>query len=283
MKRVETVSALRDGVKTWRKEGDTIAFVPTMGNLHQGHLALVARAKKLASRVVVSIFVNPMQFPKGTDFERYPRTPAQDVEALQRAGVDLLFYPDSSEIYQGDASLTTRVEVPGLSDILCGAFRPGHFIGVTTVVAKLFNMVQPDIAVFGKKDYQQLLLIERMVADLALPVKVVAVETMRESSGLAMSSRNNYLTVEEKRRAASIYRVLSEIADRIREGDTCFENLCEYGVSTLQKSGFLVDYVDIRRRTDLSKALEGERQRGLVILVAAKMGETRLIDNLEIS
>ncbi len=281
MKQIETVNALRGCVSAWRKMDDTIAFVPTMGNLHQGHLALVKRAKKMASRVVVSIFVNPMQFPEGTDFERYPRTPVQDIEALQRAGIDALFFPDVSEIYQGDAALTTRVEVPGLSDILCGAFRPGHFVGVTTVVAKLFNMVQPDVAVFGKKDYQQLLLIKRMVADLALPIKVIGVETMRESSGLAMSSRNNYLTVEEKHRAALIYRVLSEIADSVRKGDTCFENLCEYGVGKLQKNGFSVDYVEIRRRSDLGKALEG--QEGLVVLIAAKMGDTRLIDNLEIS
>jgi pantoate--beta-alanine ligase len=281
MKKIETVSELRNIISAWRRAGETIAFVPTMGNLHPGHLQLVKQAKVSASRVVVSIFVNPMQFGEGEDFANYPRTLEQDSEALQAEGVDVLFAPPVSEIYNRELTQTTRVEVPKLSDILCGAFRPHHFVGVTTVVAKLFNMVQPDVAVFGKKDYQQLFLITRMVEDLAMPIKIVGIETMREANGLAMSSRNNYLSAEQKQQAAEVYRTLITMADRIRQGEQDFESLSQFGIKNLQEKGFQPDYVEIRRGEDLGKAQSGDKP--LVILIAARLGNARLIDNLEVA
>jgi len=280
MEQVKAVSELRRCIAAWRNDGETIAFVPTMGNLHQGHLALVEQAKKIATRVVVSIFVNPMQFSKGGDFDCYPRTLAQDSDALEKCGVDILFSPKTSEMYPTGSGKTTRVEVPGVSDILCGAHRAGHFIGVATVVTKFFNMVQPDIAVFGKKDYQQLHIIKRMIADLAMPIKILGVDTLRESSGLAMSSRNSYLTPKEKQHAALIYQLLLDIAEKIRNGDEDHENLSLYGMKKLKESGFSPDYVEIRRRDNLEKT--GQGQTNLVILIAAQLGKARLIDNLEI-
>lgn len=280
MKTLHTTSELRALLASWRRAGERIAFVPTMGNLHQGHLQLVKRAKQTADRVVASIFVNPMQFGQGEDFEKYPRTLEQDSSALMSEGVDVLFAPATSEIYGRDLATTTRVEVPALSNILCGEFRAGHFVGVTTVVAKLFNIVQPDVAVFGKKDYQQLFLIKRMVADLAFPIDIVGVETLREANGLAMSSRNGYLSADEKERAAEIYRTLTMLADKLKQGATNFQSLSQLAMKNLQEKGFEPDYVDIRRCEDLAPATS--LYEPLVLLVAARLGPARLIDNLEV-
>ena len=280
MEQIASLSHLRTVIAAWRKAGETIAFVATMGNLHQGHFTLVKEAKRKASKVVVSIFVNPMQFGEGEDFESYPRTLQQDGDALNELGVDLLFTPEVSDVYHRDMSTTTRVEVPGLSNILCGKHRPGHFVGVTTVVAKLFSMVQPDIAVFGKKDYQQLFLIKRMVEDLAMPIDVVGIDTIREPSGLAMSSRNGYLSSAEKEAATELYQSLTNIAEQVRQGSKAYISLCQNEVKTLQSKGFLVDYMEVRRQDDLARP-SGEDAK-LVVLVAAHLGNARLIDNLEI-
>ena len=281
MDHVESISALRKQLATWRQAGERIAFVPTMGNLHAGHLQLVKKAKASAQKTVVSIFVNPMQFGEGEDFGNYPRTLEQDRVSLMQEGVDLLFVPPVEEIYAQNLEQTTRVEVPGLSDILCGSHRPGHFVGVTTVVVKLFNMVQPDIAVFGKKDYQQLFLIKRMVEDLAMPIEIIGVETMREPSGLAMSSRNGYLTNEEQERAAGLYASLCHIAAQIKDGEANFKHLQQQAVIQLKEHGFAPDYVEIRKREDLSVPTVHNDQP-LVVLAAAQLGAARLIDNLEI-
>ncbi len=209
MERIESLRDLRERVTAWRSAGARLAFVPTMGNLHAGHLTLVREARALADMVVASIFVNPLQFGAGEDLDAYPRTLEDDRRLLAGEGCDLLFTPRVDEVYPRGQAAQTRVEVPGLSDILCGARRPGHFVGVSTVVCKLFNMVQPNLALFGEKDFQQLLVIRRMVEDLAMPVEIVGVPTVRESDGLAMSSRNGYLTAEERARAPVLYRVLT--------------------------------------------------------------------------
>lgn len=280
MKQIESIAPLRETIAVWRRAGEKIAFVPTMGNLHEGHLALVKKAQVQAQRVVVSVFVNPMQFSAGEDFDKYPRTLEQDSEALQEIGVDLLFVPTAAEIYNQDLAYTTRVEVPLLSDILCGASRPGHFVGVTTIVAKLFNIVQPDIAVFGKKDYQQLFLIRRMVRDLAIPIEILGVETAREESGLAVSSRNGYLSTSEKEQAAQLYQVMCQMAEQIQIGNADFKRLQDEAITELKQHGFEPDYVEIRHCEDLSVAQAADSN--LVILLAAKLGTTRLIDNLEV-
>ena len=277
MKQVESVSELRSAVA---ESSGVIAFVPTMGNLHQGHLALVREARKMADFVVVSIFVNPMQFSGGEDLDSYPRTMQRDRELLEAEGTDLLFAPDVTEIYPEDMPSHTKVEVPLISDVLCGASRPGHFTGVATVVCKLFNMVQPDIAVFGKKDYQQLMVIRRMVKDLDMPLRVVGLDTVREPDGLAMSSRNGYLSEQERELAPVIYRTLVSVADALKEDQTGFTELENSARETIADAGLRPDYFSIRRASDLSTPAEGEQQ--LVILAAAYLGKARLIDNLEI-
>jgi pantoate--beta-alanine ligase len=276
---VNTVCELRKEVKTWRSAGESIAFVPTMGNLHAGHLHLVNTAKKKADRVVVSIFVNPTQFGAGEDFETYPRTEQEDQEKLQAEGADLLFLPSVAEIYAPDAS--TAVTVTGLSDFYCGASRPGHFSGVTTVVCKLFNMVQPDIALFGLKDFQQLTVIKTMVRDLNIQVEIVGVETVRELSGLAMSSRNGYLTDAEKQVAPKLYHSLCVARDAILTGNPAYADLEQQALQLLQQAGFQPDYFSVSRSSDLKKADTNDVD--LVILVAAKLGKTRLIDNIYFS
>lgn len=273
-----TQDELRASVGTWRKGGERIAFVPTMGNLHAGHLKLMAEARRRADRLVVSIFVNPMQFGEGEDFDAYPRTLEEDRSKLIAAGVDLLFTPPVSVIYPSGSQRQTRVEVPGLSDILCGASRPKHFVGVATIVCKLFNMVQPDLAVFGEKDYQQLMVIRRMVADLAIPVEIVGSSTVREDDGLAMSSRNGYLTAEQRSRAPLLYRTLQGTAEAIRAGQRDYVSLEAAAVKSLGEAGFRPDYYAIRRAEDLEPP--GEPEESLVILAAAHLGTTRLIDNL---
>jgi pantoate--beta-alanine ligase len=274
------VNGLRAQVDTWRRGGN-VAFVPTMGNLHDGHLSLVRAARPLADRVVVSIFVNPLQFGAGEDFENYPRTLESDSAMLEGEGTDLLFAPPVALMYPKPQDQQTRVEVPGLSGLLCGASRPGHFVGVATVVCKLFNMVQPDVALFGKKDFQQLMVIQRMVEDLAMPVRIVGVDTRREPDGLAMSSRNAYLTPEERATAPVLYRVLSGVAEKLSAGSSDYAGLQAQTVAELDDHGFKVDYVSIRRAGDLREPSSDEGE--LVVLAAAYLGRARLIDNIEIS
>jgi len=280
MKTVHTVADLRALVGAWRANGERIAFVPTMGNLHAGHLHLVAEAKTLAERVVASIFVNPAQFGAGEDFSAYPRTPEEDAERLLQGGTDLLFRPEVTEVYPGDLATMTYVEVPHLSDDLCGHYRPGHFRGVATVVCKLFNMVQPDVALFGEKDFQQLAVIRRMVADLNMPIEIVGVPTVRENSGLAMSSRNGYLTETERTQAALIFKTLQLAAGELKAGERDFAELESRYTQQLREARFSPDYFAIRRPADLMPPRPDDRE--FVILVAARLGRARLIDNLSV-
>jgi pantoate--beta-alanine ligase len=277
---VSDLDELRARVDAWRRGGN-VAFVPTMGNLHAGHLSLVSKARELADRVVVSIFVNPLQFGEGEDFDNYPRTLEADSRMLEDEGTDLLFAPPVAVMYPRPQEQQTRVEVPILSNLLCGACRPGHFVGVATVVCKLFNMVQPDVALFGKKDYQQLMVIRRMVEDLAMPVRVIGVETMREADGLAMSSRNGYLSAQERAIAPVLHRVLSGLTEKLREGSDDYAGLQAQVVRELDENGLKTDYVAIRRSADLLEPEPGEKE--LVVLAAAYLGKARLIDNLEVS
>ncbi|MBI3344007.1 MAG: pantoate--beta-alanine ligase [Gammaproteobacteria bacterium] len=282
MQTVKTISALRAELAPWRVKGERIAFVPTMGNLHAGHLKLVEIAKKQAKRVVVSIFVNPLQFGQKEDFASYSRTFEEDSSILSENSVDVLFAPEPEEIYPESLATLTRVEVPGLSDILCGASRPGHFRGVAMVVNKLFNIVQPDLAVFGEKDYQQLLIIRRMVKDLAMPVEIVGVPTVREPDGLALSSRNGYLSAEERRQAPQLYQALCAVRYQLMKGKGCdLAAAEEVGLVWLRNAGLRPDYLSVRRAQDLGPA--GADDRNVVILAAAWLGTTRLIDNLQVT
>jgi pantoate--beta-alanine ligase len=281
MEIVATAAELRARVRAWRARPEHIAFVPTMGNLHAGHLKLVRHARGLAGRVVVSIFVNPMQFGPGEDYDVYPRTLEADSAALAQADADLVFAPAVTEIYPGDTQDTTRVVVPVLSEILCGAFRPGFFTGVATVVTRLFNLVQPDVAVFGEKDYQQLILIRRMARELCMPVKIEGVATEREPDGLAMSSRNGYLTPDERATAPLLYRTLGEVKSAVERGAGTYPALEGAAMRTLAGAGFRPEYVSIRRAADLAEPGTGER--ALRVLAAAWLGGARLIDNLEIT
>jgi pantoate--beta-alanine ligase len=265
----------------WRSEGETIAFVPTMGNLHAGHLHLVDTAKSRADRVVVSIFVNPTQFGPGEDLATYPRTPEQDIARLRGHQADLLYLPEADDVYPDAGQPSTFVEVPGLSDLLCGRFRPGHFRGVATVVCKLLNRVRPDLALFGEKDYQQLAIIRKMVRDLDMPVAILGVQTVREPDGLALSSRNGYLGVAERERAALIYRTLSRAAEAVRAGGRDYPRIEREAAAALEAGGFSIDYVSIRRQQDL--AAPSPADDALVILAAARLGRTRLIDNILLS
>ncbi|MCW8852854.1 MAG: pantoate--beta-alanine ligase [Gammaproteobacteria bacterium] len=280
----QQIEQLRTIVGGWRRSGETIAFVPTMGNLHQGHLTLVEIAQEKASRVVVSIYVNPLQFSPDEDFDSYPRTLEADLDKLRAMDVDLVFTPDDSMIYPSGESRSTFVEVPGLSHIIEGEFRPGFFRGVATVVLKLFNMVQPDLAVFGEKDFQQLLVIRQMVADLDLPIEIIGAEIKREADGLAMSSRNSYLGPAERQNS----RVLSESLQQLRldiEQGISIEQAEKNCSETLKSNGFVVDYVTLRETEGLKKVSEEQLISGrkLIVLAAAKLGSTRLIDNLKFS
>jgi len=274
---LQRVDQLRQQVAGWRRDGQRIALVPTMGNLHVGHLKLVERARQLADRVVATIFVNPMQFGQGEDFDSYPRTLEEDSRKLEEYATDLLFAPTVSEVYRRAQAEQTIVEVPGLSAILCGQSRPGHFAGVATVVCKLFNMAQPDVAVFGEKDFQQLMVIRRMVEDLQIPVEIEGMETVREADGLAMSSRNGYLTSEQRARAPVVYRLLSQTAEALQAGDRDFHALEKTACSGLESAGLRPDYFQIRRAEDLLSP--GSEEKEFVILVAAYLGGARLIDN----
>ncbi len=280
MELVHALADLRAALAGWRGAGASVALVPTMGNLHEGHLRLVDRASEAGDRVVVSVFVNPTQFGPGEDFARYPRTLEADCAALRERAADLVFAPTVEEVYPEGSEEATHVEVPGLSDDLCGAFRPGHFRGVATVVTKFFNMVQPDVAVFGTKDYQQLLVIRRLVRDLRLAVSIEAVETVREADGLAMSSRNAYLSPEDRARAPLIHSTLHATAERLRAGERDFAALQSAGLQRLRAAGMEPDYLAVRRASDLGEPTATDRD--LVILAAARLSGARLIDNLPV-
>ena len=275
MQIIKTIEELRN----WRKTVGTVAFVPTMGNLHAGHLALVNVAKQHADTVVVSIFVNPLQFGQGEDFAAYPRTLQADAEKLEQAGVAVLFAPDDKTLYPNTVQ-SFNVEPSALQNELEGKFRPGHFRGVATVVLKLFNIVEPQIACFGKKDFQQLVVIQQMVAELNVNIKIIPVDTGRAEDGLALSSRNGYLTDNERQQAPQLYAVLCEMKNELQQGRRDFSQLEQSAAAKLNAQGWQTDYVEIRRRADLSHARPDDKQ--LIILVAAKLGKPRLIDNLEV-
>lgn len=275
---MDIIRTIRE-MRTWRKTAGTVAFVPTMGNLHEGHLALVREAKKRADSVAVSIFVNRLQFGQGEDFDRYPRTLQEDAAKLEGEGVSVLFAPDERELYPRVAQ-RYNIEPPHLQNELCGRFRPGHFRGVATVVAKLFNIVQPDFACFGKKDYQQLAVIKGLVEDLDFPVQIVPVDTGRAADGLALSSRNRYLSEAERAQAPRLYRELQNIAAELRGGNLAYAELEAAALRNLQQAGWTTDYVEIRRADTLETAHAGDKH--LVVLAAARLGATRLIDNVEI-
>jgi pantoate--beta-alanine ligase len=278
MNTVKSVRELRAAVAQARAEGKQIAFVPTMGNLHAGHGALVEKAAQRADFVVASIFVNPLQFGPSEDLDKYPRTLVADQEKLVEAGCHLLFTPDVEEMYPHGMEGQTRVSVPGVSEGLYGASRPGHFEGVATVVSKLFNMVQPDLAIFGQKDFQQLAVIRTLVRDLNMPIQIIGEPTVRAEDGLALSSRNGYLNAEQREAAPVLYRSLQDMATAIRAGERNYSKL----VATVQQqhdaAGFRPDYLEVRESNNLRPATADDQQ--LVILVAAYIGNTRLIDNL---
>ncbi len=274
-----TIAALRERLAPWRRAGERIALVPTMGNLHAGHLQLVEAGRERADRVVVSVFVNPTQFGEDEDYASYPRTLEEDVRKLRGRSADLLFSPQPAEVYPEDAK--TVVEVREMNKMLCGQFRPVHFNGVTTVVCKLLNMVQPDVALFGEKDFQQLVVIRRMVADINIPVEIVGVPTVREADGLAMSSRNDYLSASERRIAPSLYQSLCAAKKVIEAGSLDFRQIEQAQLAVLRQAGFSPDYFSIRRCSDLLPA--ADQDGGLVILAAARLGKARLIDNVQLT
>ena len=283
MQLIHEISALQEQIRAWRKSGETIAFVPTMGNLHGGHFALVKRAQVLGSKVVVSIFINPAQFNRPEDLAAYPKTLDADCTHLNRIGTDLVFAP-SAEMMYPTGQLRTKVEAPGISDVLEGEKRPGHFTGVATIVAKLFNIVQPDVAVFGEKDFQQLLVVRQMVRDLDIPVKIEGVTAVREDDGLAMSSRNGYLTNEERLRAPFLHETLQEAAAHLlRLGSQNSEDylpIQQIMMGRLAENGFRPEYFEVRRSNDLQLPQAGDEN--LVILVSAWLGKARLIDNVQV-
>ena len=274
---IETLPLLRQQIRRLRMEGKRVALVPTMGNLHDGHMKLVDEAKARADVVVVSIFVNPMQFDRPEDLARYPRTLQEDCEKLNKRKVDLVFAHSVKEIYPNGTETHTYVDVPGLSTMLEGASRPGHFRGVSTIVSKLFNLVQPDIACFGEKDFQQLALIRKMVADMGFDIEIVGVPIMRAKDGLALSSRNGYLTAEQRKIAPGLYKVLSSIADKLQAGERDLDEIITIAGQELNEKGFRADDIQIR---DADTLLEvSETSKRAVILVAAWLGDARLIDN----
>ena len=277
MQIARTPEELRIHVAEARRAGRAVGFVPTMGNLHDGHYSLVRIARKRAGFVVASVFVNPTQFGPNEDFARYPRTPDADAEGLARHGCDVLFLPSVETIYPFGAQASVNIHVPVVTETLEGAIRPGHFDGVATVVAKLFNLVQPDVAVFGQKDYQQLLVIRRMVRDLAFPIDIVAAPIAREANGLAMSSRNQYLDAPARERAGAIHATLDAMRDGVRAG-TSFADIEAAARAALERAGLVPDYAVLRKADDLGAPEPGQRDR-LVALIAARSGTTRLIDN----
>ncbi|HIF50100.1 MAG TPA: pantoate--beta-alanine ligase [Thiotrichaceae bacterium] len=276
MEQIRSIRSLREQLVSVRRSGKKIALVPTMGNLHEGHLSLVKQVQKCADYVVVSIFVNPTQFVEGEDFGNYPRTLESDLIKLENLNVDLVFMPDGNEIYPEGNNVIAEVTVSELESIYCGEFRPGHFKGVATVVTKLFNIVQPDLAIFGKKDYQQLLVIRSLVENLNLPIEIMGSATMREEDGLAMSSRNQYLTESERQQAPILYKCISEMASAIKNGESDYEKLEKAAVSSLKKAGFKPEYLSICD----SETLKVAKNQKIVIIAAAWLGKARLIDNI---
>ena len=281
MKTYSTIKSLRTALSVDRQQRKTVAFVPTMGNLHEGHLQLVRKAKQLADVVVVSIFVNPLQFGANEDLDAYPRTLSADKQKLFAEGVQYLFHPGVDEIYPEGMSAHTKVDVPELSETLCGASRPGHFVGVCTVVNKLLNIVQPDHAVFGKKDFQQLSIITKMVNDLCMPINVVGVETARATDGLALSSRNGYLSKAERSVAPTLHKILRQTREAIACGYDSYRDLESHAREKLSTAGFVPDYYSICDASTLREVTHATEQ--VVILVAAKLGKTRLIDNVTLN
>jgi len=281
MRTVHSLKELRTILRGYRRHGKTIGLVPTMGNLHEGHISLVRKAAEAADVVVTSIFVNPMQFGAGEDLDTYPRTLTEDQEQLEAAGNTLVFAPGVEEVYPEGLAMQTQVVVPEVSDGHCGASRPGHFEGVATVVTMLLNMVQPDVAVFGEKDFQQLAVIRKLVRDLMLPVEVVGAPTIREDDGLAKSSRNGYLTASERKIAPVVYQTLQATARELNGGRSDFQALEEEARNRLAESGLRPDYFNIVNSQTLKPA--GTEDTGITLLVAAFLGTTRLIDNLSVS
>ncbi|GAA3897283.1 pantoate--beta-alanine ligase [Gibbsiella dentisursi] len=277
---IETLPMLRQHVRRWRLEGKRIALVPTMGNLHEGHMTLVDEARARGDVVVVSIFVNPMQFDRPDDLARYPRTLQEDCEKLTRRGVDLVFSPAPAEVYPQGPDSQTYVDVPMISTMLEGASRPGHFRGVTTIVSKLFNLVQPDLACFGEKDYQQLMLIRKMVADMGYDIDIIGVPIVRAQDGLALSSRNGYLSAEERKTAPQLNQIMNELAERLGNGERQIDELLEQAAYKLRVVGFTPDELFIRD-ADTLLPLTVESKRA-VILMAAWLGKARLIDNQQV-
>ncbi|KPW92466.1 MULTISPECIES: pantoate--beta-alanine ligase [Pseudomonas syringae group] len=281
MNTVKTVQELRAAVARARSEGKRIALTPTMGNLHSGHAALVAKAAQRADFVVATIFVNPLQFGPNEDLATYPRTLAADQEKLLQAGCNLLFTPSVEDMYPHGMADQTLVSVPHLSQGLCGASRPGHFEGVATVVSKLFNMVQPDLAIFGEKDFQQLAVIRAMVRDLNMPIQIIGEPTVRADDGLALSSRNGYLNEAQRAAAPALYQAIRQTADAISAGEQDFDALLTSKKQQLEAAGFRIDYLEIRDATSLRPTTA--ENRDVVILAAAFLGKTRLIDNLHLT
>ncbi|PYA92522.1 pantoate--beta-alanine ligase [Serratia marcescens] len=277
---IEPLPMLRQQIRRWRQEGKRIALVPTMGNLHDGHMTLVDEARARADVVVVSIFVNPMQFDRPDDLARYPRTLQEDSEKLTRRSVDLVFAPAPAAVYPQGLEQQTYVDVPGISSILEGASRPGHFRGVSTIVSKLFNLVQPDLACFGEKDYQQLALIRKMVADMGYDIDIVGVPTVRAKDGLALSSRNGYLTAEERKVAPQLSKIMNALAQQLANGERHVEELLEQTAEQLRAAGFTPDELFIRDADSL-QPLTVDSQRA-VVLMAAWLGKARLIDNQQV-
>ena len=276
-----TKQEIVEQVADWRHHDDHIALVPTMGNLHAGHLALVELAREHAERVVVSVFVNPTQFGEGEDFEAYPRTLERDKRHLKKTSADMIFAPSIETVYPFGLEMATKVSVPGLTQNFCGAARPGHFDGVTTVVARLFAMVQPDVAVFGQKDYQQQLVLRHMVKDMSLPISIITGNTVRDDDGLALSSRNTYLSDEERTRAPLLFETIQSVSNELQNGRRNFEELEASAIARLSESGFNVDYLSIRRAQNLE--VPDRDCDDLVVLVAARLGVTRLIDNVVVT
>ncbi|WP_354624667.1 pantoate--beta-alanine ligase [Psychromonas sp. MME2] len=278
---IENPLQLREKIKQLKQQGKSVAFVPTMGNLHQGHLQLVDEAKKKADIIVVSIFVNPMQFNNAQDLQNYPRTLAEDIQALEAQDVDIVFTPTADVIYPNGLEKQTYVEVPVLSDCLEGELRPGHFRGMTTIVNKLFNLVQPDFACFGEKDFQQLAIVKQMVTDLAMPIEIIPVATVRETTGLAMSSRNNKLSSAEKEIAPLLAKVMNKLAIDVQKQQVEHTTLIEQAVIELENAGFKNDAIHIVDSHTLQPMTEESKE--VVILMAAFLGSTRLIDNIVVT
>jgi len=278
---LQTREELAAQLDEWRHEGDHIALVPTMGNLHKGHIELVQRAREHAERVLVSIYVNPTQFGENEDFDEYPRTLERDMRRLKSAGADAAFVPDDETMYPFGIEKATVVSVPGLTEHFCGASRPGYFDGVTTVVARLFALIAPDVAVFGQKDYQQQLVIRHMAADLNLPVRIITAPTVRDDDGLALSSRNSYLTDEERAVAPALYAALTTIGDELQTGKRNFSELEQAANQQLAAAGFEPEYVAIRRAENLE--MPDRDCDELVILAAARLGKARLLDNIVVT